>query len=312
MGRVRRCRSRSCRRGNTERWSATPARSGLRRLSPRSLRQGRSSAKLKLSMGGSATPRERHTVGEVVAGYVADGAARLLLRPERSAQDPEGPPPAVGAFDRAVRYGWMVANPCPQATKPKVDTEEIEPPPSEWVRGLVVDAEAVNADLAVCLRLAAATGARRGELVAVQWADLKADRLTIRRSLVESEGKLFERRTKTGTKGHRDDRGGRGDDASDRCAARPDSAPPPQSTSCPPPSTSSATTPASLPGGPTTSRSPTAGCPGAGPAARPAPLPRDAAPRRRRAGDDREQTARPHQHGHHPQHVRPLAPRAGP
>ena len=98
----------------------------------------------------------------------------------------------------------MVANPCPQATKPKVDTEEIEPPPSEWVRGLVADAEAVHADLAVCLRLAAATGARRGELVAVQWADLKADRLTIRRSLVESEGKLFERRTKTGTKGHRE------------------------------------------------------------------------------------------------------------
>ncbi|HEX6657405.1 MAG TPA: hypothetical protein VF065_04950, partial [Ilumatobacter sp.] len=34
-------------------------------------------AKLKLSMGGSATPRERHTVGEVVDGYIADGASRL-------------------------------------------------------------------------------------------------------------------------------------------------------------------------------------------------------------------------------------------
>src|SRR6476620_4736301 len=34
-------------------------------------------AKLKLSMGGSASSRERHTVGEVVSGYVAHGAARL-------------------------------------------------------------------------------------------------------------------------------------------------------------------------------------------------------------------------------------------
>lgn len=34
-------------------------------------------AKLKLSIGGSATPRERHTAGEVVAGYIADGASRL-------------------------------------------------------------------------------------------------------------------------------------------------------------------------------------------------------------------------------------------
>ena len=55
----------------------------------------------------------------------------------------------------------------------------------------------------MCLRLAAATGARRGEVVAIRWVDLKGSRLTIRRSLVESEGQLFERRTKTGSKGHR-------------------------------------------------------------------------------------------------------------
>ncbi len=51
------------------------------------------------------------------------------------------------AFNRAVRYGWMVANPCLQATKPKVDSEEIEPPSPEWVRKLIAAAEAVNEDL---------------------------------------------------------------------------------------------------------------------------------------------------------------------
>jgi hypothetical protein len=40
-------------------------------------------------------------------------------------------------------------------------------------------------------------------VVAIRWVDLKGSRLTIRRSLVESEGQLFERRTKTGSKGHR-------------------------------------------------------------------------------------------------------------
>lgn len=97
----------------------------------------------------------------------------------------------------------MVADPCLQATKPKVDSEEIEPAPPEWVRKLIADAESANEDLAVCLRLAAATGARRGEVVAIRWVDLKGSRLTIRRSLVESEGQLCERRTKTGSKGHR-------------------------------------------------------------------------------------------------------------
>ncbi len=95
------------------------------------------------------------------------------------------------------------ANPCGQATKPKVSTAEIEPPPPEWVRSIIAAAEGVNDDLAVCVRLAAATGARRGEAVALKWSDFNGGRLTIRRSLVESEGRLIERRTKTGTKGHR-------------------------------------------------------------------------------------------------------------
>jgi integrase len=199
-------------------------------------------AKLKLSMGGSASPREQQTVGEVVAGYIADGAARLspgsidLYRKGLAAlpstfrdRPVTGVPPLVldslyaelrdegasehkaqkvhrllsAAFNRAVRYGWMTANPCIQATKPKASSKEIEPPPPAWVRKLIAEAESVNDDLAVCLRVAAATGARRGELVALKWVHFNEDRLTIRRSLVESEGHLFERRTKTGTKGHR-------------------------------------------------------------------------------------------------------------
>jgi hypothetical protein len=42
------------------------------------------------------------------------------------------------AVNRAVRYGWLAANPCVQATKPKVTAAEIEPPPPEWVRSTPV------------------------------------------------------------------------------------------------------------------------------------------------------------------------------
>ena len=199
-------------------------------------------AKLKLAMGGTAAPSATHTVGEVVAGYIADGSNRLSPGSVKFYRDGEAAMPESfrsrtvsevtplvldgmyselreagasehkvqkihrllsAAFNRAVRYGWMGANPCVQATKPKVSSAEIEPPTPEQVRSIIAGAEEVNEDLAVCLRLAAATGARRGELVALMWADFTAERLTIRRSLVESDGRLIERRTKTGTKGHR-------------------------------------------------------------------------------------------------------------
>ena len=107
------------------------------------------------------------------------------------------------SFKRAVRYGWLAANPCMQATKPKTASPEIEPPTPAQVREVISNTADVNVDFAVCLRLAAATGARRGELVALKWADFKGARLTIRRSLVESDDQLFERPMKTGNKGHR-------------------------------------------------------------------------------------------------------------
>ena len=192
-------------------------------------------------MGGAPSGREIHSVAEMVSGYVADGTARLspgsidfyrqgqaALPAGFSARPISAVTPIVlnnvyaemrqtgasehkiqkvhrllsASFNRAVRYGWIGANPCMQATKPKTSSSEIEPPTPDQVRDVIADAEGVNADLAVC-RLAAATGARRSELVALKWADFKGARLTIRRSLVEAEDRLFERPTKTGSKGHR-------------------------------------------------------------------------------------------------------------
>ena len=115
--------------------------------------------------------------------------------------------------------GWMVANPCLQATKPKVDTDEIEPPPPEWVRQLIAEAEGVNEDLAVCLRLAATTGARRGELVAHPLGRLQGqppDDPPVARRV---GGSAVRAADEDRLEGSPNDRGGHGDDASDRRAS---------------------------------------------------------------------------------------------
>lgn len=87
------------------------------------------------------------------------------------------------SFNRAVRYGWIAAIPCGRATKPRTSSPEIEPPTPEQVRDVIADAENVHEDLAVCLRLAAATAARRTGRF--EWVDLKGARLTIRPSRAE-------------------------------------------------------------------------------------------------------------------------------
>jgi integrase len=199
-------------------------------------------AQLMLSMGGSPV-QGAHTVAEVVAGYIADSAGRLSPGTIDFYQKGEKALPATflarqvadvkpvvvdalyselraggasehkiqkvhrllsAAFERALRYEWLASNPCRLATKPRPHTEEIRPPSSDEVWEIILKAALVNEDLGVCLLLAAATGMRRGELVALQWRDIGKGQITIRRSLVEDKSKkLHIRQTKTGTRGHR-------------------------------------------------------------------------------------------------------------
>jgi len=107
------------------------------------------------------------------------------------------------AFGQAVRYQWCSVNPCRDATKPKPTTAEIKPPSVDDVQRLIGEASTVNDDLPVFLRLAATTGARRGELVALKWADIAGNRMSITRSFIDVGGGVQERPTKTGARGHR-------------------------------------------------------------------------------------------------------------
>lgn len=88
-------------------------------------------------------------------------------------------------FEDAVLDGDRPDNPVARAGKFRITPTEIEAPPAEAVVALIARADATDPPFGTFLRLAAATGARRGELCALRWTDLAGDELRIRRSLTQ-------------------------------------------------------------------------------------------------------------------------------
>jgi integrase len=107
------------------------------------------------------------------------------------------------AWRRAIRYGWASSHPLRDAHRPRRPPSSIDPPPPADVARLL---EAADGAFHVLLMVAAGSGARRGELVALQWGDLDLDgaRLVVRRSLTYTPASgVLEGAGKTGEKGHR-------------------------------------------------------------------------------------------------------------
>ncbi len=107
-----------------------------------------------------------------------------------------------GAFKQGVKWGLLPSNPAEHATPPRLpaaQTEEKTPTTAE-VRRLIVATEKADPDFAMLVRLAAATGARRGELVALRWEDVDFDAgsLWVRRALIAVKGSIEEKSTKSG------------------------------------------------------------------------------------------------------------------
>ena len=101
---------------------------------------------------------------------------------------------------QARKWGWIAINPAVDASPGRVVRHEIDPPAPWAVMGLIERADRDEPDLGVFLRLAASTGARRGELCALKWSDIDLDAasLMVRRSLVDCPaGKYIEKDTKT-------------------------------------------------------------------------------------------------------------------
>jgi len=103
------------------------------------------------------------------------------------------------ALGQAVRWGWIAHNYAADATPPRVHAPEVRPPTPTEVGRLFRIASEKDPALATFVILAAATGARRSELVALRWSDIDIDRarITIRHGIVLGPDGLVEKDTKT-------------------------------------------------------------------------------------------------------------------
>jgi integrase len=90
------------------------------------------------------------------------------------------------ALAQAMRWDWIWANPAAAANKPATEPTEMRPPTPAQINALLAHAAADPA-FHLFLVLAATTGARRGELLALRWADidLAQGSISIQRALVE-------------------------------------------------------------------------------------------------------------------------------
>ena len=103
------------------------------------------------------------------------------------------------ACRQAVKWGWIDSAPTARSTPPKEERIEMNVPTPTQVNALVKMAEDEDPVLATAVALAALTGARRGELVALRWSDidLVKGRIKIARSLTVARGERHVGPTKT-------------------------------------------------------------------------------------------------------------------
>ena len=104
-----------------------------------------------------------------------------------------------GAFKRATRWRWVYVNPMSQAEPPPAPRPDPRPPSAAEAAKVLNEAWRRDPDWGVLIWLAMTTGARRGELCGLRWVhvDLASAVLTLRRSIAQHSGEIWEKDTKT-------------------------------------------------------------------------------------------------------------------
>jgi integrase len=161
---------------------------------PRTLYENRRKieARIKPALGGIRLDRlEADTLDTIYRRWLAEGLSQPTVHKYHSILS--------AACRQAVKWGWIDKAPTERASPPSVVPKAIVAPTPERVSILVAAAETVDPVLATAVALAALTGARRGELVALRWSDvdLEAGRLRVARSLTVSQGQQHTGPTKT-------------------------------------------------------------------------------------------------------------------
>jgi len=103
------------------------------------------------------------------------------------------------ALAQAVRWDWIWMNPASNASPPRPRPADIRPPSPEQVIQLLEWASEHDPPLFCFLRLAASTGARRSQLLALRWGDIDWGRraISFTRALVQGPHGPELRPTKT-------------------------------------------------------------------------------------------------------------------
>lgn len=103
------------------------------------------------------------------------------------------------ALTLGVKWGWLSNNPAIDASPPRVPSRELAPPTPDVLARLLRLAESTNPDLATFIALAASTGARRGELIAMRRCDIDftGAMIAVERGIVIAHHELVEQGTKT-------------------------------------------------------------------------------------------------------------------
>ena len=104
-----------------------------------------------------------------------------------------------GAFATAKRWDWIDSNPAESAKPPAVSRRPLPATTPEDVATVIAEARKAHPALALYLWLVAITGARRGELCALQVRDIDLDNgvLHIAFSYVVTGGRRVRKDTKT-------------------------------------------------------------------------------------------------------------------
>ena len=103
------------------------------------------------------------------------------------------------ALSQGVRWGWLATNPAAATSPPPVMTRDIKPPAPVEVARLFALAQEDDSELAVYVVVAAATGARRSEVLALRRRDLDLDSgiIRIERAIEMGPSGPVEKDTKT-------------------------------------------------------------------------------------------------------------------
>lgn len=99
---------------------------------------------------------------------------------------------------QAVKWGWLRSNAAASASPPPVRRKELEIPTAEEISALYAWGLQHDPDVAVLVRLAAGTGARRGEIDALRWTSIDVDtrQVTVSRNRIAVKGQVVEKSTK--------------------------------------------------------------------------------------------------------------------